>query len=138
MSETAPEEVAPEDEPGFAQRLAAGTGGGDWHYSEADLAAQAAAEAAAAGDTVVGFAERLAQGTGGMSFHLTPEDIAADAAYREAHPQPEITPYVEGGLTPEQQATVAAAGPPSTTTPEPQAASQPGPTPGEPETAPAG
>lgn len=129
MAETAPEPTPAVEDPDFARRLAAGSGGGDWHYTAEDLAAQKMAEAASTGDEDADFALRLAQGTGGGDWHLSEEDKAANAAAKSTDPA--VTPYVESGLSPEQQATLAAAGPPDTATPEPQSPSQPGPTPGE-------
>lgn len=132
MSETTPE-VTPEQaaDLDFQRRLAAGAGSGDFHLSEADLAADAQAKAAEAGDEDADFARRLAAGTGGGDFHLTEADIKANEAVQAQ--EPAVTPYVDpaaqgsSSLTPEQQATIAATNP-TPSAPEPQAPSQPGPT----------
>lgn len=113
MSETEPE-VVPEttaaEDLNFQRRLAAGTGGDDWHLSEEDKAVDAQVKAAEAGDESADLARRLAAGTGGGDWHLTDADKAADAV---AKADLTITPYVEANAPVEAQSP-----------------SQPGPTPG--------
>lgn len=125
MSEDAGTEAVvttPEEDADFARRLAAGTGGGDWHLTEADITANEAAKAVDAGDADADFAQRLAAGTGGGDWWRSPEDVAAAEA-------PGVTPYVDSGLSPEQQQVISDSHPTSDK-PEPQSPSLPGPTPG--------
>lgn len=124
-----PIQTAPEEQPAdFDRRLAAGTGGGDWHLSEEDRAADQQAKAAEDGtiDPDEDFQRRLAAGTGGGDWHMTEEDrrVAEEAA------ESGVAPYLDQPAGPGPTADPNVLPTPEPGMPEPQAISQPGPTPG--------